>query len=126
MIEWFEELPEQCPPKDANNPEGMTVYRFSHNEMPHEADFISQRMIQPERLFNGVDECTARSLSVFDNLETCQNKMKLPRMRKRFSSIIEVRLENKDGLIKKTFNDPNHYSWWRSNGFNFKNTIIAE
>ncbi len=121
MIEWFENLPEQCPPKESKNPEGMTVYRFSHNGIPNEADFISQRMIQPKRIFNGIDECTARSLSVFDNIEACQNKLKLPRIRKRFSAILEVNLEENDGLIKKTFIDPNHFSWWRSNNFNFEN-----
>ena len=125
MIEWFENLPEQCPPKDAVNPEGMTVYRFSFAGIPDEADFISQRMLNPERVFNGVDECTARSLSVFDNIEACQNRLKLPRNRKRFSSILKVNLEGGDGLIMKTFRNQNHYSWWRSNTFNFENVSIA-
>lgn len=101
MIEWFEKLPKQCPPKDANNPDGKIVYRFAHNKTPQESDFISQRMIQPNRIFKDVDDCISRSLSVLDDLDTCKNKLKLPRMRKRFSSIIEIKLENKDGLIKK-------------------------
>lgn len=123
MIEWNEELPEQCPPKDSINPEGMTVYRFSKNAIPTEEDFISQRMLQPAKVFNGVDECTARSLSVLNDIETCQNRLKLPRMRKKFSSILEVKLSQNDGLIKKTFNDPFHYSWWRSKSFTFDDII---
>ncbi len=123
MIEWNEELPEQCPPKDSFSPEGMTVYRFSNNEIPSETDFISQRMLQPEKIFEGVDECIARSISVLNDIETCQNRLKLPRMRKKFSSILEITLVQNDGLIKKTFNDPNHYSWWRSKSFTFDDII---
>ncbi len=123
MIEWNEELPEQCPPKDSVSPEGMTMYRFCKNEIPNESDFISQRMLQPHKFFNDVDECTARSLSVLNDLEACQNKLKLPRTRKKFSSISELHLTKNDGLIKKTFNDPNHYSWWRSKSFTIDSII---
>lgn len=126
MIEWFENLPEQCPPKDAFIPSGMTVYRFSFTGIPENADFISQRMLNPERIFNGVDECTSRGLSVFDKIEACQNRLKLPRNRKRFSSILKVNLEDNDGLIMKTFKDPNHFTWWRSNSFNFENAIKVQ
>jgi hypothetical protein len=120
MKEWFEELPEQCPPNKAFIPQGMTVYRFSSSEVPNNNDFISQRLLNPERFFNGVSECFARALSVYDNLEACNNIYKLPRHKKRFKSILEVNLCDGDGLIMKSFNDPNHYSWWRSNSFNFE------
>jgi len=121
MIEWFENLPEQCPPKDAFVPNGITVYRFAFSEESSENDFISQRMLFPNKEFVGVDECTARSLSVLNDLDACKNKLKLPRNRKRFKSILEVNLRDGDGLIKQTFKDINHYSWWRSNSFNFAN-----
>ncbi|WP_052181118.1 hypothetical protein [Alistipes sp. ZOR0009] len=120
MKDWFEELPEYCPPKEANVPQGMTVYRFSSSEVPSDNDFISQRLLNPDRVFNGVSECIARSLSVYDDLEACNNILKLPSHRKRFKSILEVNLNDNDGLVMKTFKDPNHYSWWRSNSFNFK------
>lgn len=117
MIEWHEELPDQCPPEEAFNPNGMTVYRFCSTETPSESDFISQRMLFPGKVFNGITECTAKSLSVINDLEACKNKLKLPRIKKRFNSILEVNLTNGDGLILKTFNDPNHFSWWRSKSF---------
>lgn len=120
MKEWFEELPELCPPKEAFVPQGMTVYRFSLSELPSKNDFLSQRLLKPSRVFNGISECIARSLSVYDNLEACINIYKLPRHRKRFKSILVVKLSDSDGLIMKTFNDPNHYSWWRSNSFNIE------
>lgn len=120
MLEWFEDLPEKCPPKEAFIPNGMKVYRFSSSEIPSDNDFISHRLLNPEKVFNGIDECIARSLSVFDNLEACNNRCKLPRNRKRFKSILEVNLRDGDGLVLKTFKDPNHFSWWRSNSFNFE------
>lgn len=126
MKEWFEELPEYCPPKDAFVPQGMTVFRFSSSEVPSNNDFISQRFLNPDRVFNGVSECIARSLSVYDDLEACNNIYKLPRHRKRFKSILVVNLNDRDGLIMKTFKDPNHYSWWRSNSFNFETANIVQ
>ena len=41
--------------------------------------------------------------------------MKLPKFKK--AVIAEVKLEPKDGKIKKTFGFA-HYSWWRTNHFN--------
>ena len=120
MKEWFEELPEYCPPKESFVPKGMTVYRFSSSEIPSNNDFISQRLLNPDKIFSGVSECIARSLSVYDDLDACNNIYKLPRHRKRFKSILVVNLNESDGLIMKTFKDPNHYSWWRSNSFNFE------
>jgi len=120
MKKWFEELPKQCPPEEAFIPQGMTVYRFSSSEVPNNNDFISQRLLNHDRVFNGVSECIARSLSVYDNLTACNNISKLPRHRKRFKYILEVYLRDSDGLIMKTFKNPNHYSWWRSNSFNFE------
>lgn len=121
MIEWFEELPESCPPKEAFIPNEMTVYRLSTDETPSNTDFLSFRSLNPERIIKGVDECTVRSLSVFDDLDACRNHLKLPMPKKKFKNILEINLSNNDGLIMKTFKDPNHYSWWRSKSFNVEN-----
>lgn len=125
MVEWNEELPELCPPSDAIVPENIIVYRFCRELNPTEDDFISHRKLWPDKRFDGVDECLARSLSVIDDLEICKNRLKLPRM-KNFNSIYEVRLGVNDGLIKKTFPDPNHYSWWRAKSFIIDNIVKVE
>lgn len=117
MKAWFEELPDQCPPEEAYSPQGMTVYRFSFTELPTNNDFLSHRLLYPDGIF-GVSECRARSLSVFDNLDTCKNMHKLPRFRRRFKSILKLDLREDDGLIMKTSTNPYHYSWWRSISFN--------
>ena len=62
--EWFEALPEQCPPTDAAQ---------------------------------------------------CKGRLKLPKFKN--ASIVIVKLEPKDGMIKKTFGIA-HYSWWRTKDFN--------
>lgn len=126
MIEWFEDLPPQCPPKEAIAPNGMKVYRFSSNDEPTEHDFLSQRMLNPDREFKNISECVSRSLSVFNDIQECKNRIKLPRNRKRFKQILEVELTDMDGLILKTFTHPNHYSWWRSKAFNWETVSIID
>ena len=49
--------------------------------------------------------------------------MKLPKFRK--GVIAEVRLEPKDGMIKKTFGAA-HYSWWRTNEFEVSQAKVLE
>lgn len=125
MMNWFEELPEQCPPKEAFNPEGFSFYRFSSSENPDLNDFLSHRYLHPTTVFNNVPECIARSLSVYDSLEKCINLRKLPRHRNKWKSILELKLNADDGLVMKTFPDPNHYSWWRSNSFKLETAKIV-
>ena len=57
----------------------------------------------------GIDDCIVKSISLFsDRKEEIEKRMKLPKFKK--AVIAEVRLEPKDGKIKKTFG-PAHYSW---------------
>jgi hypothetical protein len=126
MKDWYEDLPEYCPPKEAFAPKGMTVYRFSSSDFPSNNDFISQRLLSPDRVFEGVCECITGSLSVYNQLDACYNIYKLPRHRKRFKTIMEVSLNDSDGLIMQTFQNPYHYSWWRSNSFNFDAVKIVQ
>ena len=56
--EWFEALPEQCPPTDAKRCEGC-YYRIANGNPVTTEDFFSQRKMQPDKVFKGVgiDEC---------------------------------------------------------------------
>ena len=116
-IEWFESLPEKCPPGDAEPCNG-TYYRIISSKTPSAGDFLSQRSLQPEKHFigNGVDDCIVHALSVFGVVQDAVRRLKLPKFR--FSSIVMLHLEPKDGVMKKTFSD-SHYSWWRSTEFDF-------
>lgn len=120
--EWFEELPEQCPPKDAKDCEG-NFYRIANGNPAQSADFFSQRRLAPDKVFkgNGLDECIARAVSLFGNLEDAKKRLKLPKFKR--ANIALVELCPKDGVMKKTFTD-SHYSWWRTTAFNVSQAKI--
>jgi len=113
MYSWFEELPEQCPPKESNPPEGK-FFRLIHGEIPASEDFFSKRFENPEMEFPNIPECIARAVSTFDDVKECLKLKKLPRHKNKF--VAELSLTPADGLVLKTFSK-NHYSWWRSDDF---------
>lgn len=124
MIEWFEELPKQCPPSDAQHCNGR-YYRIAKGVPTESEDYFSQRKLQPDKVFvgEGIDECIVRSVSLFASVEEARKRLRLPKFRKNI--VVEVELTPKDGVIKKTFG-PNHYSWWRTKHFNYSQTKEAE
>ena len=62
--EWFEALPEQCPPTDAAQCKGY-YYRIANGNPATTEDFFSQRKLQPDKVFKGfgIDECIASGKS---------------------------------------------------------------
>lgn len=122
-MEWFEELPAQCPPLDAM-PASGTYYRIAKGVPTESEDYFSQRRLQPDKVFlgEGIDECIVRSVSLFSTLPDAQKRLRLPKFRK--DIVVTVDLQPKDGVIKKTFG-PAHYSWWRSKQFNYLQATLA-
>lgn len=114
MLEWFEELPEACPPQDAFTPNQEKYYRLAENNPPEDKDFHSQRKCAQHAVFKGVPECIACSVSIWKDKERCLNIKKLPRHKNK--SVVELTLNREDGLLLQTFK-PQHYSWWRSRSF---------
>jgi hypothetical protein len=123
-MDWFEDLPQYCPPPDAT-PSIGTYYRIAEGDPTTSSDFFSQRKLQPNKVFKGqgVDECIARAVSLFQNIDDAKKRQKLPKFRP--SVIACVTLEPKDGMIKKTFRD-SHYSWWRSKLFNVEQAKVVD
>lgn len=123
-MEWFENLPQRCPPNDAVPCSGR-YYRIANGDPATTEDFFSQKRLQPNKIFkgHGIDECITRALSVFKDISDAKKRLKLPKFR--HSRIACVELSCKDGLIKKTFAD-SHYSWWRSKGFNVEQAKIVQ
>ncbi|OAV72502.1 hypothetical protein Barb6_01067 [Bacteroidales bacterium Barb6] len=114
-MEWFEALPEQCPPENAFEPNNELFYRIVRSENIEFSDFISQREADNTKVFTGISECTARTLSVFNNLDATKKLLKLPKFRNK--KIAEIILSKEDGLLLKTFTNPYHYSWWRAKSY---------
>lgn len=52
-VEWFELLPEQCPPEDAQQCDGY-YYRIANGNPAQSVDFFSQRRLQPDKVFKGL------------------------------------------------------------------------
>lgn len=124
-MEWVETLPDRCPPEDAYAPSGEYFYRISQGNPVENSDFFSQRKLAPDKTFtgNGIDECIARAVSVFSNVEDAKNKLKLPKFKG--NCIAEIVLCVDDGVVKKTFRQ-SHYSWWRTQSFNYANSKIVQ
>lgn len=123
-MQWFEELPEQCPPSDAIEPDDTILYRIVNGDSVTSSDFISQRELAgPNKLFSGVSECVARAVSLFQKREDAYQRCKLPKFRN--SKVIGIKLKRTDGLVEKTFS-ASHYSWWRSRSFSYSNVEIVE
>lgn len=111
---WFEELPENCPPEKAARPQGDVYYRLIDAPRISCKDFWSHRKIWPNKKFNA-PECRARSVSVFSEIESCDNlrKLKLHSNKK----IASIMLVSSSGKIQKSGQDKYHYSWWRALDF---------
>lgn len=112
MNQWFENLPDKCPPNDAIEPNGV-YFRLVNDLNNVEVDLVSQRYDAPTKKFNQ-DECICCAVSLFANVEDCDNITKLPRHKNK--KIYRLQLSDNDGLIKQTFK-PSHHSWWRSSKF---------
>lgn len=112
--EWYEELPEQCPPSNAFNPDGFVCYRLCQCVEPTEGDFLSHRALFPLKTFRA-PECRARAISVFGKPEDLDPLLKLAIHKHKAK--VKITLGQVDGLAMKTGKD-SHYSWWRSRSFN--------
>ena len=128
MIDWSENLPDKCPPQDAFAPNGNIFYRLSKSGKIKEDEFLSHKFLYPDKKFNNISECIKSSLSVFDDINQCRNLMNLPTNKKYKDTIalMKFNITNNDGLILKTFTDPNHYSWWRTKSFSFKSVELVK
>lgn len=121
-MNWYEQLPTNCPPKEASAPKAP-YFRLG-SIPPDDGDFWSHRRRFPHKKFH-VTECVARSLSIFDDQYAAEQlKRLLPAMR--LKPIFQLDLLEKDGLVQQTGNDLHHFSWWRSTEFDLETIKILE
>jgi len=123
---WAEELPSDCPPDDSIQPAAIVYYRLARSNPPKEADFLSYRAKQPTKVLHFMDECLARALSVWDNIEDCKKVSKLPAHKKKPILIMQLLLTPIDGLVKQSGNVKSHYSWWRTKEHMIEKISIVE
>jgi len=104
---WFDDFPEQCPPKDARK-DNLVVFRLVSNIPPKREDFISTIRESPHRSFSGDELCDAHGISVFKKIEDIR------KIRERFfknKNIVRCKISENDGLIKET-RKYSHVTWW--------------
>ena len=118
-MEWFENLPENCPPEDAYSPQEEVFYRRVTVFPVEEKDFEVYKTIKEGQNF-GSKECMAHAVSVSNDLEKTLYSLTFPIYAGQ--KVAKIILNPKDGVVKKTGKAEDHYSWWRAKSFSL-NTI---
>ena len=117
MIEYLEELPDDCPPEDAIEiKESLAIYRLIKDDSPTDYDFYSQRKRNPMIVhgYGNEHECMLCGLSVFKSVDKLKN---LGRYKRSKETICLVRLTYGAGRIKLTNPKNGHHTWWPLKGF---------
>lgn len=113
-IQYKEELPDGCPPPDAEDIHDVVFYRLVKSHPPTEEDFTSLKA-QNQTKNHKSHECEACALSVFVELSGAVELLKLPTQKGK--QIAKLKLGSNTGKHKRTFNRPHHHSWWIYNSF---------
>lgn len=104
-----EELPNGCPPEDADQTQDeQVVYRLVTADPPVDDDFKSHFLLNPAKDYRG-HECIASGLSVVPTVEDAQSLTSLPALRGKLPC--KVTLSAEAGMIKQTRAAP-HHTWW--------------
>jgi hypothetical protein len=107
MGEWPEFYPDDCPPEDAEDTEGVVFHLVTDDPIP-ESDLYDTAYHRDA--FASLDECKRVSLSSHREKQDLQEtKSTVPRLSDR--KIAKADLDPEFGKIKQTF-DPSHHSLW--------------
>jgi hypothetical protein len=110
-----------CPPEDAFQPDGETLYYRVIRQNPVTSDSF---LPTPLREGIGIDPCIAKSVSIYDSPDGIRNGYsKTPALKNKPGFIATIILRPQDGLLKQTFSN-GHHSWWRSTEFNFETVTV--
>jgi hypothetical protein len=102
-------FPENCPPNDAREYEGL-IYVYVKHSPPVYEDF---RTVHDKGTYPDKDPCQRRSISCGTNIEYLNKKEILfPATKGWKKAAGKIKLD--DGLIKQTTTDPLHHSFWVS------------
>jgi|CXWL01.1.fsa_nt_gi hypothetical protein len=106
--QYKEELPDGCPPPDAEEIQSIVFYRLVESIPPTEKDFLSLKALNPSK--DQKYECEARAVSVSVELNGAVDLLKLPTQKGK--KIVQLNLDVNTGMHKRTFSRPHHHSWW--------------
>jgi len=128
---FFEDLSNtgiRCPHEDAFVPDGQRIYYRVLKSGAASSDCFLPTVVKDDRpLPHGYDNCIGKSVSVFDDLQVMINSIfRLPFNRGKKKTIGLLKLTANDGLLKQTFDNKNHHSWWRSKAFDIATVETKE
>lgn len=117
-----------CPHEDAFVPDGKGIYYRVLKSNTASSDCFLPTVVKDDRpLPQGYDNCIEKSVSVFDDLQVMINSIfRLPFKRGKKKTIGLLKLTANDGLLKQTFANKNHHSWWRSKAFDIATVATKE
>jgi hypothetical protein len=114
-MSWPDHYPDDCPFKDAYEPNEMTVYYFVPLEFSlsgfrtHYDKYLKKNY----KYSSDIKKCEACGLSVFTNKDDMEHLKQLPYFRDK-CKIASGKLTRDSGLIKNTPSKqaPSHHTWW--------------
>jgi hypothetical protein len=111
MVKYLEDLPDTCPPADAENVD-RELFKAIDGNRPREKDFKSFA----ERKRPGIDpeECDSWGLSVWPDMVAVRHALRVyPTFRRK--SIIRFTVTKQDGCLKFTPSkkQPDHHTFWK-------------
>ncbi|HMU60024.1 MAG TPA: hypothetical protein PKD42_17250 [Chitinophagaceae bacterium] len=119
-----------CPHEDAFIPDGRKIfYRIIKSESVDSNCFLPTPVKDDRPLPDGFDDCIGKSVSVYDDLQGMINgffKVQAGKKTNRTIKICQLRLCETDGVLKQTFDNKNHHSWWRSQAFSIASVTLQE
>ena len=120
----------QCPHADAVIPNGKRLfYRIIKSDTVDSNCFLPTDLREDRPLPDGFDDCIGKSVSVYDDLQAMINgffKIQAGKKKNKTIKICQLLLCQKDGVLKQTFDNKNHHSWWRSQSFSVASATLKE
>lgn len=132
LQEYFEDLNVgiACPHEDAFVPKGeIKYYRIIKEGSVNSESFLPTPVREDRPLPDGFDDCIGKSVSIYDDLQGMINgfyKIQAGKKKNRKIKIGILQLGETDGMIKQTFDNKNHHSWWRSHAFDVTKVNVQE
>jgi hypothetical protein len=129
---YFEDLNvgSTCPHADAFVPKGeRTYYRIIKADVVNSDCFLPTPIKEDRPLPDGYDDCIGKSVSIYDDLNGMINgffKIQAGKKKNRSIKVGLLKLAETDGVLKQTFDNKNHHSWWRSRSFDVSAVTIQE
>lgn len=112
-MQYWEDLPDQCPPVGAQDVAIEPAYRIVFSQPPHKEHFASHkklgRMPTPE-----TDECRFASCSLFLKLAPAKKLAGLPKIRAKGGFIAKLAIPTGAGM---SFIKNQHVDFWMFDGF---------